>query len=121
MKAWMMVALLLAGCGVALLAQTARPAAPRPASQTARFQLIINPSARADTFLLDTATGQIWQRTKYTDLEGQPEVWQIQDRVDSQLDLLAWAADHGRKPAPPPVTDVTQPAPDAPPAPPNDR
>lgn len=109
MKTWILV-LLLVVCCVVLVAQSTRPAAPPVrAAQPARFQLVINPAARADTFLLDTATGQIWQRTRYTDLEGQPEVWQIQDRVDSQVELLAWAVDHGRKPAPPP--------PDVPPPP----
>lgn len=123
MKAWI-VALILAGCCVALLAQSTRPATPQPRStQPARFQIVINPSARADTFLLDTATGTIWQRTKYTDLEGQPEVWQIQDRVDSQLDLVAWAADHGRKPAAPPSSEVLPSAPssEGTSAPPNPR
>lgn len=120
MKAWI-VALLLAGCCVALLAQSSRPATPSPRpSQPARFQIVINPAARADTFLLDTATGTIWQRTKYTDLPGQPEIWQIQDRADSQVDLLAWAADHQPKPPAPPegANPPSEPAPEATPAPP---
>ena len=116
MKAWIVVTLLLAVCGVALLAQS-NQAGTRP-TQAGRFQIVVNPAARADTFLLDTASGHIWQRTKYTDLPGQPEVWQIQDRVDSQLDLVAWAADHQPKPPAPPVPDVAQPLPDASSAPP---
>lgn len=121
MKPWI-IALILAACCIALLAQSSRPAsATRPVGQQGRFQLVMNPAARADTFLLDTATGQIWQRTKYTDLEGQPEVWQYQDRVDSQLELVAWAADHGRKPAPPPVTEApAEPQTEQPPAPENE-
>jgi hypothetical protein len=111
-KPWIVV-LILAGCCIALLAQSATPQA-RPSSSTGRFQIVVNPSARADTFLLDTATGHVWQRTKYTNLPGQPEVWQIQDRVDSQVDLLAWASDHMPKPAPAPAVE----APPAPPAPP---
>ena len=119
MKAWIVVALLLAVCGVALLAQSNHPAAPQPRpTQPGRFQIVVNPAARADTFLLDTASGHIWQRTKYTDLPGQPEVWQIQDRVDSQLDLVAWAADHQPKPPAPPNPDGAQPQPYVPAAPP---
>ena len=118
MKPWI-AALILVACGAAvLLAQSTRPA-PRTAGTSGRFQIVMNPAARADTFLLDTATGQIWQRTKYTDLDGQPEVWQYQDRVDSQVDLLAWAADHGRRPAPPPVTDPTAVPVEQPPSPQN--
>ena len=120
MKAWIVVALVLAICGVALFAQSNHAAAsqPRP-TQAGRFEMVINPAARADTFLLDTATGHIWQRTKYTDLPGQPEVWQIQDRVDSQLDLVAWAAEHSPKPAAPANPEIpAQPLPDAPSAPP---
>lgn len=114
MKPWILALILAVGC-IALVAQSTRPApTPRAAGQPGRYQIVINPGARADTFLLDTTTGQVWQRTKYTDLEGQPEVWQYQDRVDSQLDLIAWAADHGRKPAPAPVSEVP---PELPPAP----
>ncbi len=114
MKPWIVV-LILAGCCIALLAQSATPQA-RSSSPTGRYQLIVNPNARADTFLLDTATGHVWQRTKYTNLPDQPEVWQIQDRVDSQVDLLAWASDHMPKPAPTPTTEAPPPVP--PPAPP---
>ena len=121
MKTWIVV-LVLAVCCVALLAQSTRPATSQPrASQPARFQIVINPAARADTFLLDTATGTIWQRTKYTDLPGQPEIWQIQDRADSQVDLLAWAADRRPKPPAPPESpaseDAAAPQPEWTPAP----
>jgi hypothetical protein len=69
----------LLGVGLTALAQT------RSASQTAnsaplvstatanqRYQIVINPNVRAAAFLLDTATGQIWVRTQYTDLVGIP-------------------------------------------------
>ena len=126
MKAWTVaLAVILAGCCIALLAQSTYSAAPqaRPSSSAGRYQLVVNPSARADTFLLDTATGHVWQRTKYTDLPGQPEVWQIQDRVDSQVDLMAWAADHMPKPPAPPNPDASAApvAPDVPPPPPPPR
>ena len=114
MKPWIVV-LILAGCCIALLAQSATPQA-RPSSPTGRFQVVVNPNARADTFLLDTATGRVWQRTKYTNLPDQPEVWQIQDRVDSRVDLLAWASDHMPKPAPAPAVEAPPAPPPAPPA-----
>ncbi|MEK7993273.1 MAG: hypothetical protein AAB403_05655 [Planctomycetota bacterium] len=60
-------------------------------SATGRYQLIINPQMRRDTFLLDSATGRIWTKVKYTDLKGEPEVWQPDDRVNSDQEFLAWA------------------------------
>ncbi len=44
-------------------------------SEQGRFTIIINPSARADTFLLDTASGNVWQMVQLTDVAGQPTVW----------------------------------------------
>ena len=43
-----------------------------------------------DTFLVDTATGQIWQRVTYTDLKGQPDVWQPMAKFDTDAQLLDW-------------------------------
>jgi hypothetical protein len=34
--------------------------------QPGRYQIVMNPQIRADTFLLDTATGKIWQLAKLT-------------------------------------------------------
>ena len=61
-----------------------------------RYQLVINPNVRADTFLLDTQTGRIWMPTEYTNLGPipgmgpKPTVWQFQDRVDNQEELARW-------------------------------
>jgi hypothetical protein len=35
------------------------------------------------------------QRTKYTDLEGQPEVWEL-DRVDTLAEFQSWARAHSK-------------------------
>lgn len=48
-----------------------------------RYQIVMNPNVRADTFLLDTATGVVWTLVKYTDLKGQPQVWDVMIRLDS--------------------------------------
>ena len=44
---------------------------------------------RADTYLIDAQTGKTWQRTKLTDLEGQPELWVYEDRIDSLAEFQA--------------------------------
>src|SRR5262249_11304728 len=62
-----------------------------------RYRIIINENVRADTFLLDTQTGRIWTSVKYTDLEGEPTVWKLQDRVNSQAELAQWIAQHNFK------------------------
>lgn len=60
--------------------------APSPSSEEhpGRYQLVINPNGRVDTFLIDTETGKTWQRTQLTDLEGEPEVWLYRDRIDDE-------------------------------------
>lgn len=47
-------------------------ASTAPGTLPARFQLSFSPFARADTFLLDTQTGRVWQLTKFTSLKGDP-------------------------------------------------
>jgi hypothetical protein len=45
-----------------------------PTLAQGRYQIIVNPSARADTFLLDTQTGQTRVHTAITNYEGDPEI-----------------------------------------------
>ena len=52
-----------------------------------RFQIVFNPNVRADTFLLDTQKGKVWQMTKYTDIENQPTVWQPMEIIDPDGDI----------------------------------
>ncbi len=49
--------------------------AASPAPQNGRYAIVFSPNVRADTFLLDTKTGNVWQQVKYTDLDGEPMVW----------------------------------------------
>jgi len=55
---------------------------PQQQPKQQRFQIVFNPNVRADTFLLDTEKGRVWQMTKLTDLEGQPTIWMQMDVVD---------------------------------------
>lgn len=52
-----------------------------------RFQVIFNPNARIDTFLLDTQKGKVWQLTRITDVENQPLVWQPMEIIDVDGDI----------------------------------
>lgn len=66
-----------------------------------RYQIVISPHVRADTFLLDTATGRVWINTQFSDLKGEPTVWQVMDRVDSIKELVDWIQLFERKPPEP--------------------
>lgn len=60
------------------------------AQQQGRYQIVINPAMRADTFLIDTQTGRIWQKVQYEDMENEPVVWNIMDRIDGVKDFREW-------------------------------
>lgn len=62
-----------------------------------RYQLFVNPEVRADTFLLDTVTGKVWQRTHFSSLLDEPDAWIAQDRIDSDEEFLAWFKKHVTK------------------------
>ncbi|MDA8094716.1 MAG: hypothetical protein M0T84_12615 [Betaproteobacteria bacterium] len=67
-----------------------------------RFEIVIDPHVRADTFLLDTQTGKIWRLVKYDDLPGKPVVWRFMDRIDNLPQALRWDKAHsGRERAAP--------------------
>lgn len=76
--------------GSANAAEETRPT-PRAPEQYGRYVITFSPFARADTFLLDTETGKVWQLTKFTDLEGEPLVFKYLERVDSEAKLTEWA------------------------------
>ena len=68
--------------------QTQLPNAPEPSARTvrapiARYQIVFSPHVRADTFLLDTQKGRVWQMTKFSDLPGAPTAWNEVDIIDS--------------------------------------
>ncbi len=72
-------------------------AEPSTTIQNARFQIIINTNARADTFLIDTQTGKVWQRNKFTDIDGEPTVWRLMDRIDDDNQLRQFILQHNVK------------------------
>jgi hypothetical protein len=80
--------------GLSLRSQT--PAKPQPSPQpslssaSGRYQIVFNPSVRADTFLVDTETGKVWVRTTITNVKGTPDVWKFQERIDSTADEILW-------------------------------
>lgn len=76
----------IGACDQKQLAQSTQSLAASPAPAAARngrYAITFNPNARVDTFLLDTQTGKVWHQVKYTDLNGQPTVWEQMTVVDS--------------------------------------
>jgi hypothetical protein len=61
-----------------------------PGPQSGRYQIVFSPHLRADTFLLDTATGRIWSPEKYTSYEGDPTAWTVQPRLDGKTAEGTW-------------------------------
>lgn len=78
---------LLASLGTA--AQDKAPERRAP-DQYGRYVVTFSPFARADTFLVDTQTGKVWQLTKFSDLQGEPLVFKNLDRIDSDSQFEQW-------------------------------
>ena len=78
-------------------------AAEEPANQIGRYQIVTSNLAAKFTFLLDTVTGQVWQFAKYTDVNGDPELWEPMTRIDSAAALAELINAKGikQKPTPP--------------------
>jgi hypothetical protein len=72
-------------------------AQPTPGREFGRYQIFFSPHVRADTFLVDTQTGKVWQVVKYSDLEGDPNIWVPMDRVDNDAQLGQWMRGQTRK------------------------
>ena len=66
-------------------------------TQNGRYTIIISPNVRADTFLLDTQTGRVWKPVQVTDVVGEPVIWKVMDRADSDHQLLEWFKGHQLK------------------------
>lgn len=65
-----LAALTFAGCACA---QETIPMQKTDSGQGAgRYQIIINPNVRADTFMIDTATGRVWN---LQDLKDGEQIW----------------------------------------------
>jgi hypothetical protein len=65
------------------------------AQQSGRYQIV--PSAR-DTFLLDTATGNVWLLTQYSDFNRDPLAWVPMFRLNSPSDTTPLLSEYGLKP-----------------------
>lgn len=91
---------LLAGCS-----QSSAPASSteKEVSLNGRYQLMVNPNAPTDTLLLDTQTGKVWQRRKFSYIPGEPIAWTFMERVDDVGQVTTFEAYHnGLKPLNPP-------------------
>jgi hypothetical protein len=63
-------------------------------SQVGRYQIVFNPNMRADTFLLDTETGQTWVQSEVTtDAVGKRTIWVFRERVDTWEAFSDWLKD----------------------------
>ena len=63
-------------------------------SSGGRYQIVYSPHGARDTFLLDTETGQVWQLTSFSYLEGQPVAWDRVTRIDNQEDFGRFIEEH---------------------------
>jgi hypothetical protein len=69
--------------------ETPQPQITVPQNSCQRFVFVINPNMRADTFLLDTQTGKVWQRTHITDFVGEPDIWSPMLRPETEQDVYS--------------------------------
>jgi hypothetical protein len=86
-----------------IFALSSSAVAEESANQIGRYQIVTSNLAAKFTFLLDTVTGQVWQFAKYTDVNGDPELWEPMIRIDSQSALTELINAKGikQKPTPP--------------------
>ena len=75
-----------------------RPVERPIVSAPGRYQIVINPNVRADTWLLDTETGRVWTHSAVSDVKGSPTVWMIEPRFDSDDEFSQWAAKQPKRP-----------------------
>jgi hypothetical protein len=81
---------------IAAFAQIEGVRAQELASTTqGRYQIILGPMTRQDTYLLDTQTGQVWRLTTMTNLKAEPDVWRIMDKIDNKCDYEHLVSKYG--------------------------
>lgn len=68
-----------------------------PESKNGRYQIVFNPHLATETFLLDTKTGRVWKFVKFTDLEGEPELWDAMDIIDNKQAMGFYEYDNKTK------------------------
>jgi hypothetical protein len=93
--------LMLSGCG--------RPqsdaSSDTDTSDVGRFVIVHSPQVEGDTVLLDTATGQSWQRVEVGDLQHNPTVWVPMPQMNSDKD---WAVLRAKYPPNPPEAPAAE-------------
>lgn len=96
---WIALVLVVAGIAATVMAQgtsekrplqTQHPPQTQASPGNGRYQIVFSPHARADNFLLDTQTGKIWTRVEYTNVQGEPEVWKYEERIDGATEFDEW-------------------------------
>ena len=78
---------LLSGCEQKLPTQTPSVSPASAAPRNGRYMIVFSPIVRADTFLLDTQKGRVWQLTKNSDLVGEPTVWDDMIIIDGSGEI----------------------------------
>lgn len=68
--------------------------------QNGRYVIVHSPHVRADTVMIDTATGRVWSLTSYTFLNGEPRAWTLMNQVNNNADREALIQKYGEKPEP---------------------
>ena len=76
------------------------PPSHAPMAIEGRYRIYQSPITTRDTFLLDTATGAVWQLRQYTFLQGDPLAWDPLPRLDSEAARATFIQGFRRK-APP--------------------
>jgi hypothetical protein len=79
---------------------------PPKQQEAGRYQIVMHPTFRGDQYLLDTVTGQIWQLTKFSSLQGEPLAWMPMTKIDSDAEYRSFVM--SRK-----MNDASTPAPAA--------
>ena len=58
-----------------------------------RYQIVMRDEVRADTYLLDSKHGRVWQLTKLTEEPTEPIVWLYMTRLDDDVEALEFSTD----------------------------
>jgi hypothetical protein len=56
-----------------------------------RYQIVFSPLMRADTYLLDTTTGQVWRQVTASHVNGEPSVWERMERLEGDNGAISYS------------------------------
>jgi hypothetical protein len=93
----LMVGVILAGAVLSFSWHIASPADASEVGSQGRYQMLMSTLNASDVFLVDTGTGRIWQRTEFTDVQGDPEAWRPMPKFDNLAEELEWLRVQPRK------------------------